>query len=110
MATYPTLPIDDLRIIPSDGSESTRAQDGTTKIRRLYGQTIYTITMTHKYLTVAEFATLEAFYATNEPDDIAFTDDLTSNDYTVKMLGPPVQIGTEGLRIHAAMSLEGTRD
>lgn len=75
---------------PDDGSRVTRASDGTPKIARLFGQEIYSFSISYQLLTAIQLAALRAFYTANQYDSaIEFTDPTSLVVYAVKMLGPP---------------------
>lgn len=112
MVDYPSLPIsaDEYSIEPSDGSQSTRADDGTLRIRRLYAAISYQIRITHPYLSAAEFAELEAFYLVNRSTPVRWLDPLTGIAYEALMLGPPKHVRVNGgLRLDVNMEMEGRR-
>lgn len=112
MVDYPSLPInaDDYSIEPSDGSQSTRADDGTLRIRRLYAAISYQIRITHPYLSPAEFAELETFYLTYRSAPVRWTDPLTGFVYEALMLGPPKHTHVNGgTHLDVSMEMEGRR-
>lgn len=112
MADYPGYEIaaDGYGIKPDEGLRASRASDGTLRRRRLYPQTIYTVTIKHPMLTAAEMASLEAFYATNRDIKVNWADPLTGRLYLATMMGPPEHTGVQGATyLDVQMILEGVR-
>lgn len=111
MANYPDLSIDarSYRISVSDGSESSRADSGALRIRRLWDGLRFSIVMDHPNLEWADFLSLLNFYMTNRTDDqIAFVDPLSEQQYLVSILAPPTHTQMFGSRLYVArVELEG---
>lgn len=95
---------DTYEVVPEDGSQVSEADDGTTRIRRLYGATQYRIEFELFGLSVSDQATLSAFYETNKNTIVEWTDPYTSIVYDLLMLRPPRRERMYGL--HASMSFE----
>lgn len=72
-----------------DGSELSRADDGTLKIRRLYGATRYNITFRIAPLSAAQTQAVRQFYESYKTQTITWTDPYTSVVYDVLMTRQP---------------------
>lgn len=111
MADYPDLYIDarTYRISITDGSESSRADSGALRIRRLWPEIRVTITVEHPSLTWQEFTDLLQFYMDNRADDqINFRDPNSGQMYLVSMVSPPTHSDMLGSKLYKVrVELEG---
>lgn len=96
-------------ITPSDGSEITRADDGTARVRHLYGSVQYTIELTHVLVTHADFTAMMQFYQSNKTEVLTWTDPATEEVYSVIYARPPRKARIHnGVYCDVAVQLEGT--
>lgn len=99
---------DGYSIRSTDGAEQSRADDGTLRIRRLWGQDRTLITFRVGLLTQSEYAALIQFYRSYRFQAIGWTDPLSGIAYSVLMTEEPrqVQVYATGLLV-AEVSMEG---
>lgn len=97
------------RVMPEDGSSVTEADDGSTRIQRLYGADQYRISFELFGLSLDDRAALMAFYDTNRATQVEWTDPFTGLVYDVLMLRPPRVERVYGLRMSISFELRGTQ-
>lgn len=115
MADYPDLPIDarSFRLMFDDGSESSRADSGVLRIRRLWPEVRVTITMVHPGLEWNQYTDLLQFYMNNRADSqINFTvpegDSGAGQSFLVSIVSPPTPSETFGTKLYnVRVELEG---
>lgn len=111
MADYPTIYGERVDSIdPNDGSETRHADDGTARIRHLYGETQYTIRLTHPLVTHADYNAMLQFYQSYKAQVITWTDPNDGVVYDVLYAGPPRKTRTHnGMYCDVAVQFEATR-
>lgn len=88
MANYPGyFTLADSTATPQSGVEPARASNGALKLRRLWPDDKHSFEIGHA-LTLAQKATLDAFYATNKNLDVTYTWPGDSAR-TVRFVAPP---------------------
>ncbi len=116
MADYPDLPIDarSFRLMFDDGSESSRADSGVLRIRRLWPEVRVTITMVHPGLEWQQYTDLLQFYMNNRADSqINFTvpegdSGMAGQLFLVSIVSPPTPSEMLGTKLYnVRVELEG---
>lgn len=96
------------RVTPVDGSEVSEADDGSTRIRRLYGSVQHDIEFEVFGMTQTDRDALVSFYNTNKNTVIEWIDPFTSITYDVLMLRPPRVVDTYGTQCSMDVRMRGT--
>lgn len=94
-------------VVPRDGSEMTRADDGSPRIRRLWADTRADISFQLDLMSAADWSTISTFYETNKGGLITWTDTFTSITYDALMLEPPVITERQGPWVRVRIVMEG---
>lgn len=91
MAAYPPFfTLADSTLVADDGLQPERATNGALKLRRLWPASKASADLGH-LLTVAQKATLDAFYAANKDLDVTYTwpAQAGGGTYTMRFVAPP---------------------
>lgn len=89
MSTYPRFfTLNDSSAVAASGVEPLRATNGALKTRRMWPADKTTFEIGH-LLTVAERATLDAFYAAEKDADVSYVSPWDGATYTVRFVAPP---------------------
>jgi len=116
VADYPDLPIDarSFGLVFDDGSESSRADSGVLRIRRLWPEVRATITMVHPGLEWQQYTALLQFYMDNRSDSqINFTvpegdSGMAGQSFLVSIVSPPTPSEMFGTKLYdVRVELEG---
>lgn len=112
MASFPTVYApktlqDGYSVEGDDGSELSRADDGTLKIRRLYGETRYSIRFRLAPLSAAQTEAVKQFYESYKTQVIDWTDPYTGVVYDVLMTRQPRITGMQGPWATMQVEMEG---
>lgn len=111
MADYPGIGYDGKRsqFQPDSGERPDYAEDGTPRIRFLYSETQWTITVVHTYISIAERDQILNFYEANKGTYITFNRTSDASQFSVLMLGRPVEKWVCGPYWEVTTRLVGTR-
>lgn len=92
MADYPSLPVDEGSQIQKDGGiRIDVAQNGAVRGRRLYAQTVFRITLVHRYISNSDRTTLLSHYDSHAGQRFNWTSP-AGELYGVQYLDEPAEI------------------
>lgn len=95
-------------VVPRDGAVTSRADDGTLRVRRLWSETRVDIAFNLDLMSKSDFAALAQFYESYKYEQIEWTDQFTDTTYDVLMLEPPRITERHGPWVRARVVMEGT--
>ena len=90
--TVYTILADGFRVEGDDGAETSRADDGTLRVRRLWATDRVTITFRIGPLTAVQKQAVLQFYRSYRYQEIEWTDPTSSITYDVLMTREPVPV------------------